>query len=110
MIQRELSGKIRSLARQYPVVTLTGPRQSGKTTLCRELFPQKKYYSLESPDIRSRAKTDPRAFLRECLPSGAVIDEVQRVPELLSYIQGVVDEEDKPGLFVLTGSQNFQLL
>lgn len=97
-------------SRQYPVITLTGPRQSGKTTLCKMLFPEKRYYSLENIDVRNRAKTDPRSFLSECLVSGAILDEIQRVPDLTSYIQGVVDEHDKPGQFILTGSQNFQLM
>lgn len=110
MIRRAISEKILHYARHYPVVTLTGPRQSGKTTLCKALFPGKKYFLLEDMDTRDYARTDPRAFLNECLKEGAVIDEIQRVPELVSYIQGIVDREDKPGLFVLTGSQNFHLL
>lgn len=110
MIKRTLSAKLESYARHYPVVTVTGPRQSGKTTLCRALFSSKRYFSLESLDNRKYAHSDPRSFLRECVKRGAVIDEIQRVPELLSYIQGVVDEKDTAGLFILTGSQNFQLL
>jgi len=110
MIKRAISEKILHYARHYPVVTLTGPRQSGKTTLCKALFPKKKYFSLENIDIRDYARTDPRAFLSECLKGGAVIDEIQRVPELLSYIQEMADTKDKPGLFILTGSQNFHLL
>lgn len=110
MIKRTLSAKLQSYARHYPVVTVTGPRQSGKTTLCRALFSSKRYFSLESLDNRKYAHSDPRSFLRECVDHGAVIDEIQRVPELLSYIQGVVDEKDASGLFILTGSQNFQLL
>lgn len=110
MIKRELAQKITGYARKYPVVMVTGPRQSGKTTLCRKLFPGKKYVNLESIDTRNRARGDPRLFLQECLQEGgAVIDEAQRVPELVSYIQEIVDEKDKPGLFILTGSQNFQL-
>ena len=110
MIKRTISEKILHYARQYPVVTLTGPRQSGKTTLCKALFPKKKYLSLENIDIRDYAKTDPRSFLGGCLKEGAVIDEIQRVPELVSYIQEIVDTKDKAGLFILTGSQNFHLL
>ncbi|MDO8662301.1 MAG: ATP-binding protein [Candidatus Omnitrophota bacterium] len=110
MIKRTISEKILHYARRYPVVTLTGPRQSGKTTLCKALFPKKKYFSLENIDIRDYARTDPRSFLNECLEDGAVIDEIQRVPELVSYIQEIVDTKDRPGLFVLTGSQNFHLL
>lgn len=110
MIKRAISEKILHYARHYSVVTLTGPRQSGKTTLCKALFPKKKYFSLENIDIRDYARTDPRSFLNGCLKEGAVIDEIQRVPELVSYIQGIVDSKDKPGLFILTGSQNFHLL
>jgi uncharacterized protein len=110
MIKRAISAKILYFARHYPVVTITGPRQSGKTTLCKALFPKKKYFSLENIDIRERARTDPRAFLSGCLKGGAVIDEIQRVPELVSYIQEIVDTRNKPGLFILTGSQNFHLL
>ncbi len=75
MIKRAISEKILYYARHYPVVTLTGPRQSGKTTLCKALFSKKKYFSLENIDIRNYAKTDPRSFSNECLKEGAVIDE-----------------------------------
>ena len=110
MIKRTLSKKILHYARQYPVVTLTGPRQSGKTTLCKALFPKKRYFSLENLDTRDYARNDSRSFLNECLKEGAVIDEIQRVPELVSYIQEIVDTKNKPGLFILTGSQNFHLM
>jgi len=110
MIKRLISNKILQYASQYPVVTLTGPRQSGKTTLCRALFPRKSYISLENIDTRNYAVQDPRAFLAECNKDGAVIDEIQRVPELASYIQEIVDTKEKPGHFILTGSQNFHLI
>ena len=110
MIKRELQEKILAYSKKYPVVTITGPRQSGKTTLCRALFPKKLYKSLEDLDIRNDARSDPRSFLQECIKDGAILDEIQRVPELVSYIQGIVDENDKPGMFILTGSQNFELL
>jgi len=110
MIKRTISEKILHYARQYSVITITGPRQSGKTTLCRALFPKKKYFSLESIDTRNYAKNDPRSFLAECHKGGAIIDEIQRVPELVSYIQEIADTKDKPGHFILTGSQNFHLL
>jgi predicted AAA+ superfamily ATPase len=97
------------MARKFPVVTITGPRQSGKTTLCRTAFSSLPYASLEAPDVREFAATDPRGFLAG-YPTGAVIDEVQRVPELLSYLQVVVDEHRRNGEWVLTGSQNFALL
>lgn len=109
MISRVLESRLRSLARKFPVVTVTGPRQSGKTTLCRASFPDKPYVSLEAPDVRAFALEDPRGFLDE-YPRGAVIDEVQRAPELLSYIQTLVDEGGSAGDFVLTGSANFALL
>jgi uncharacterized protein len=110
MIKRTISEKILHYARQYPVITITGPRQSGKTTLCKALFPKRQYFSLENIDTRNYAKNDPRAFLAECHKDGAIIDEIQRVPELVSYIQEIVDTKDKPGHFILTGSQNFHLL
>ncbi len=109
MIERTLQAPLVALARRYPIVTLTGPRQSGKTTLCRTAFAEKAYLSLEPPDERDFARTDPRGFLAR-VPQGAVIDEVQRVPELLSYIQQLVDTHPRPGTFILTGSQHFGLL
>lgn len=110
MIKREIAEKVLYYARHYPVVTITGPRQSGKTTLCKMLFPGKRYFSLEGIDVRERARSDPRVFLEEGLKDGVVIDEIQRVPELLSYIQEAADTKDKPGRFILTGSQNLHLL
>lgn len=91
-----------------PVVTLTGPRQSGKTTLARAAFPDHAYVSLEDPEERAQALDDPRGLLAR-FPGPAILDEVQRAPELFSYIQVAVDAEDRPGRFVLTGSQNFLL-
>lgn len=90
-------------------MTLTGPRQSGKTTLVRAAFPDLPYATLEAPDTRERAMGDPRGFLGG-FPDGAILDEVQRAPDLLSYIQEIVDEDPRPGRFVLTGSQNLLLL
>jgi len=90
-------------AGEYPVVTIFGPRQSGKTTLVQMTFPEKMYYSLEDPDVRMAAETDPRGFLAG-LPEGGVLDEIQRLPGLLSFIQGIVDREKKAGMFILTGS------
>ncbi len=109
MIQRTVEPHLLRLARQYPVVTMTGPRQSGKTTLCQAAFPRKRYLSLENLDNRRTALKDPRQFLSE-LPGGAILDEIQRAPDLLSYIQGIVDEEKKEGMFILTGSQQFELM
>lgn len=97
------------MARKFPVVTVTGPRQSGKTTLCRAVFPEKPYVSLEAPDVQDFARADPRGFLSE-RRGGAVLDEIHRVPELLSYLQTMVDERPVRGRFILTGSANFALL
>ena len=108
MIEREITPILTRLFRQYPVVTLTGPRQSGKTTLCQRAFPHLNYFNLEAPDQRAFAESDPRAFLAQA-GDGAIIDEVQNVPELLSYIQVEVDERGRNGLFVLTGSEQFRL-
>jgi predicted AAA+ superfamily ATPase len=108
MIPRKLEPKLRELAGYYPVVAVTGPRQSGKTTLCRAVFPEKPYLSLEAIDLREFAHDDPRGFLAE-YADGAIIDEIQNVPELLSYLQGEVDERTEPGRFILTGSQHFGL-
>src|SRR3989338_3759666 len=109
MIPRELEVALKRAARAYPVVALLGPRQSGKTTLARMVFPGKKYVSLEDPQTRSFAEDDPKRFLGQ-FPDGAILDEVQRVPTLFSYLQIIVDEEKRPGLFILTGSQNFALM
>jgi len=108
MISRHLEAKLQSAARAYPVVYLTGPRQSGKTTLVRQVFGKYSYVSLEDPDEREFALVDPRGFLGR-LEGGAVLDEVQRVPSLLSYLQTEVDRDDRPGRFILTGSQQLLL-
>ena len=105
MIKRELSSKILKMAKQYPVVSIVGPRQSGKTTLSQSLFKRHKYVSLEDSDTRDFAINDPRGFLKEC-SNGVILDEIQRAPDLLSYIQTSVDSDDSPGRFILTGSQN----
>ena len=109
MYKRKLEPILVSLAKQYPVVTITGPRQSGKTTLCRQAFPRKVYVNLENPDTRRLATEDPRGFLAG-LPDGAILDEIQRVPQLASYLQEVVDSEQRKGLFILTGSQQFEVM
>ena len=93
----------------FPILTITGPRQSGKTTLSRLLAPELPYLSLEDPDTRAFATEDPRAFLRQ-VADGAILDEVQRVPELFSYLQGVVDADRRMGRFILTGSSQFELI
>ena len=109
IIDRDLAPRLRKAARDFPVVTLTGPRQSGKTTLCRQVFPDHSAVSLEPPDVRAFAVEDPRAFLAQ-FPDGAVIDEIQRAPELPSYLQELVDEDPSPGRWILTGSQSLPLL
>ncbi|HBI15588.1 MAG TPA: AAA family ATPase [Desulfobulbaceae bacterium] len=109
MIDRDLTQSIRKATAAYPVVTLTGPRQSGKTTLARHIFPDYQYASLEDTELRTFAQEDPKGFLRR-FNRFVVFDEVQRVPELFSFIQIIVDEEDTPGRFILTGSQNFLLI
>jgi predicted AAA+ superfamily ATPase len=93
----------------YPILTITGPRQSGKTTLSRLLAPHLAYFSLEDPDTRALATEDPRAFLR-LAGDGAILDEIQRVPEVFSYLQGVVDADRRMGRFILTGSGQFELI
>lgn len=108
MITRDSASQLAQLAAYYPVVSVTGPRQSGKTTLCRATFPHLPYVSLEPLDVREFAMSDPRGFLAS-LPHGAVIDEVQRAPDLFSYLQTDVDEQPTPGRFILTGSQNLAL-
>ena len=109
MIRRNLEKNLQEASRKYPVISLTGPRQSGKTTLVRAAFPEHGYISLEDPEQRGLALEDPRGFLSQ-FPEGVILDEVQRAPDLFSYIQPMVDAEDRPGRFVLTGSQNFLLL
>lgn len=108
MLYRHLTEALREAAATSPVVTLTGPRQSGKTTLVRAVFPAHLYLSLEAPDLRARALDDPRGFLAQ--GERLILDEIQRAPELLSYIQVLVDEDDRPGRFILTGSQNLLLM
>ena len=109
MVPRALSSKLEEAARSFPVVTVTGPRQSGKSTLVQHVFPDYRYISLEDPDMREAASDDPRSFLAR-FNRKAIIDEAQRVPELFSYMQGVVDRADEPGQYIVSGSQNFLLL
>jgi len=107
-ISREIYNELLEACKTFPVVTITGPRQSGKTTLLKNVFPDKKYFSLEDPDTRQLALADPRSFLNQS-DNGMIIDEIQRVPELVSYIQGIVDNLQQPGYYILSGSQQFEL-
>jgi len=109
MIKRELQSTIIDMAKKMPIISITGPRQSGKTTLAKVCFPDYDYYNLENPSILERAKMDPQSFLTRH-SKGIIIDEVQLFPELFSYIQVISDENKKDGEFILTGSQNFLLL
>ena len=109
MIPRQAAARLRTLAHGFSVVAVTGPRQSGKTTLVRAEFADRPYASLEDPDVREQATIDPRGFLGR-FPGGCVLDEIQRAPGLLSYIQTLVDRRPKPGQYVITGSSNLALL
>ena len=109
MLERHATELVRQMQPGFPVLALTGPRQSGKTTLARQALPDKPYFTFEDLETRQRFNADPRQFLA-LLPQGAVLDEVQNSPELFSYLQGVVDERGRMGEFVLTGSQQFGLL
>lgn len=108
-IERIAAAAARERLAGFPILTITGPRQSGKTTLSRLLAPDFPYFSLEDPDTRAFATEDPRAFLRQA-SDGAILDEVQRAPELFSYLQGIVDSDGRMGRFILTGSSQFELI
>ncbi len=108
MIAREIEPTLKKTSSSYPVITVTGPRQSGKTTLVQTVFPDHTYVSLEDPELRRFALEDPRGFLDQ-FGGDVILDEAQRAPDLFSYIQGRVDADDAPGRYVLTGSQNFLL-
>lgn len=108
MFRRQIAQELQKLAEDYPIVTVIGPRQSGKTTLVRHVFPDKPYVSLEDLDTRSLVKEDPRGFLAR-FSDGAILDEIQRAPELLSYLQTEVDAKGEKGLFILTGSHQLEL-
>ena len=109
MIKRECSAVLKKLTTYFPVVSVTGPRQSGKTTLVKDVFSEKEYVSLEHPEVRKHAENDPQDFLNQ-FPRGVIIDEVQRVPDLFSYIQVIVDENKEMGFYVLTGSNQFEYM
>lgn len=110
MVPRKITAKMRELAEQFPVISLTGARQTGKTTLLREVFSDYTYVSLENPKLRALAQADPDTFFSQ-YDNHVIFDEAQRVPELFSYLQGIVDERrQEPGQFILSGSQNFLLM
>jgi predicted AAA+ superfamily ATPase len=109
IINRQIEKELRIMAAAYPVITITGPRQSGKTTLAKYVFPDKPYFSFENPDTCDLAKNDPKGFLNH-LPEGAILDEIQNASHLISYIQTIVDEKEINGMFILTGSNQFLLL
>ena len=109
MILRQLTERASEMLQKYPIITITGPRQSGKTTLAKLLRPSFQYVSLESPAEREFARQDPKGFL-ETYQNGVILDEVQYVPELFSYLQVVTDERNRTGEYILTGSQNFLLM
>ena len=109
MIKRKISQEILKLKRKYPVISITGPRQSGKTTLAKDLFKEYEYYNLENLDLLSIAKEDPKSFLKIGSKKRLIIDEIQKYPDLLSYIQVEVDVQKISGQFIITGSQQFAL-
>ncbi len=109
MIRRDAASTLTRLAKGFPILAITGPRQAGKTTLAKSVFTGKPYVTLENPDEREFAQNDPKRFLAR-FPQGAILDEVQRTPQLLSWLQGWVDERKIMGDFVLTGSAQFDLI
>jgi predicted AAA+ superfamily ATPase len=109
IIPRRITQHLDRLGKYYPIISLTGPRQAGKTTLLKKLYPSYQYLSFENPDTRLAFQTDPKAFLSK-YDNKVIFDEAQHVPELFSYLQGIVDEDRTPGRFILSGSQNFLLL
>ena len=110
MKKRILIDKVKEFVQSYPIVTIVGPRQSGKTTLAKLAFPNYRYVNLEALNDRAFAEEDPIAFLEQFRDANVIIDEVQRVPELLSQIQVMVDCDNRKGHFILTGSHNFSLM
>ena len=109
MIKRQAKDVLQKYSKEFPVVYVNGPRQSGKTTLVKLVFPKKPYVLLEDLDKKEEATVDPRRFLSE-YPEGAIFDEIQECPSLLSYMLGIVDQKKKNGMFILTGSQNIFML
>jgi hypothetical protein len=109
MVDRDIEARLKALARQFPAVVLTGPRQSGKSTVCQKIFGHLAYATLESPDVRAFAVEDPRGFLKQ-FPKGAILDEIQNTPQLASYLQEIIDRDPAPGRWILTGSHNLSVM
>lgn len=109
MIQRDLSDKVKQLSEKFPILTITGPRQSGKSTLLKSLFPDYRYVSLENPDMRQFATTDPNGFIKT-FDNHVIIDEAERVPAIFSYLQTHIDDINESGMYMLAGSRNFHLM
>ena len=109
MIDRDVELRLKTLARQFPAIVLTGPRQSGKSTVCKKVFAHLSCATLESPDVRAFASEDPRGFLMQ-FPKGAILDEIQNSPQLASYLQEIIDREPTPGRWILTGSHNLSVM
>ena len=109
MIVREVESRLKMLAKQFPAIILTGPRQSGKSTVCQKVFADLPYVTLESPDVRAFAAEDPRGFLKQ-FPQGAILDEIQNGPLLSSYLQEIIDQDPASGRWILTGSHNLSVM
>ncbi len=109
MVNRDVEPRLKTLARQFPAIVMTGPRQSGKSTLCQKVFAHLPYATLESPDVRAFALEDPRGFLKQ-FSKGAVLDEIQNCPQITSYLQEVIDGDPAPGRWILTGSHNLSVM
>ncbi|MCX6929520.1 MAG: ATP-binding protein [Verrucomicrobia bacterium] len=109
MVDRDIEPRLRMLARQFPAIVLTGPRQSGKSTVCKKVFANLPYATLESPDVRAFSLEDPRGFLKQ-FPQGAILDEIQNSEAISSYLQEVIDREPAPGRWILTGSHNLSVM
>ncbi|MFA7577843.1 MAG: ATP-binding protein [Candidatus Muiribacteriota bacterium] len=107
-IERKITNRLLKLSKSFPALAIVGPRQSGKTTLAKKTFPEADYYSMEVPDTRALISSDPRAFFNNH-KNTVILDEIQKTPELFSYLQEFIDKENKPGRFILTGSQNFSM-
>jgi predicted AAA+ superfamily ATPase len=109
MVDRDVEPRLKKLAKEFPAIVLTGPRQSGKSTVCQKVFAHLPYTTLESPDVRAFALEDPRGFLKQ-FPKGAILDEIQNGPQITSYLQEIIDRDPAPGRWVLTGSHNFSVM